>query len=407
MEYINGKKKRQNNSAAGSGMTGSGSTTRPAQPTATVQSSPKATTTAHTTTTTYRPGVSQRTQQALSGYEGGYKPSEAVTAAQQYLQQIMGQKPGEYQSPYLQQLDDLYGKISGRKPFTYDLNADMLYQQYRDQYKNLGQQAMMDTMGQAAGLTGGYGSSYSQNAGQQAYQGYLQQLNDKVPELYQLAMNKYQMEGDDLLRQYGLLSDRENQAYGRYRDTVNDWRADVDRADSRYNNERNFDYGQWGDMRDYWQSVADRENSEWWQQTQYDYQKDRDRIADEQWQKNFDYQAARDAIADAQWQKQFDANQAYRAAQARASSAAYDELLAKYNEVLKQQHPSMNPYAYTEQGTKQGRVEIPGYGTINFDQYQQMLKQGLLGEVKYDKKTGQYVAQMKPGKNYGPFNMLM
>jgi hypothetical protein len=31
--------------------------------------------------------------------------------------------------------------------------------------------AMMDTMGKAAGLTGGYGSPYAQQVGQQAYQG--------------------------------------------------------------------------------------------------------------------------------------------------------------------------------------------------------------------------------------------
>ena len=33
-----------------------------------------------------------------------------------------------------------------------------------------GRLAMMDSMGRAAALTGGYGSSYAQSAGQQAYQ---------------------------------------------------------------------------------------------------------------------------------------------------------------------------------------------------------------------------------------------
>jgi hypothetical protein len=397
MEYINTKKKQRGthfSPVAGGSLIGGGTVTRPVQPVAGVQSAPKAAqpNTAQSSgsysSTTYRPGVSQQTSQALAGYESGYTPGDAVQQAQAYLEQIMGQRPGEYQSPYQQQLEDLFAQIQGRKPFTYDLNADMLYQQYRDQYQNLGRQAMMDTMGQAAGLTGGYGSSYSQNAGQQAYQGYLQQLNDRVPELYRLAMEKYQMEGDDLLRQYGLVNDRENQAYGRYRDTVGDWRADVDRAENRYNTERGWDYGQWSDMRDYWLNKANQENSDYWTQTQWDYQKERD------------------AVADAQWQKEFDAQQAYRAAQARASSAAYDDLLRQYNELLAKQHPSMNPNAYTEPGVYQGEVEIPGYGTVNNAQYKAMLRAGLLDEMMRD-KNGTYYARMKNGyRNFNPFNMI-
>lgn len=233
-----------------------------------------------TTTSSRRSGVSDDTYQHQQQYEKGYQPSDAVKAAQEYLNQVTQNKPGEYQSPYAGQLDAMYEQILGRKPFSYDLNADMLYQQYRDQYKLLGQQAMMDTMGQAAGLTGGYGSSYSQNAGQQAYQGYLQQLNDKVPELYQLALQRYQAEGNDLMEKYGLLNDRENTAYGRYRDQVGDWADEYARAYGRYGDERNFDYGTWSDMLNYWTNKANSENEDWWQQTQFDYQKQRDAAED-------------------------------------------------------------------------------------------------------------------------------
>ena len=254
--------------------------------------------------------------QGTSAQPAAANTSSPVAAAEAYLKQIQSQKPGEYKSPYAGQLDAMYDQIVKRKPFTYDLNADMLYQQYRDQYQNLGQQAMMDTMGQAAGLTGGYGSSYAQNVGQQAYQSYLQQLNNKVPELYRLALDKYNAEGDDLYRQYGLLNDRENTAYGRYRDQVGDWRDEYNRAYQRYGDERNFDYNDWSNMLNYWQNQADRENSEWWKQTEYDYQAGRDAENDRRWQEQFDYQKARDAIADQQWERQFAAAQAARAAAA-------------------------------------------------------------------------------------------
>lgn len=210
-----------------------------------------------------------------------YQESDAVKQAQALLQQQLSQKPGEYQSAWQSQLNAAIDKIMNREKFSYDLNADALYNQYKDQYINQGKMAMMDTMGQAAQLTGGYGNSYAQSVGQQAYQGHLQQLNDKIPELYQLALNKYQMEGDELLDQYSMLSAQEQQDYGRHRDTVSDYNVELDRLQNQYDKERDFDYSKWVDGRDfgYGQYIDDRN---------YQYQIGRDQVADEQWQKEFD-----------------------------------------------------------------------------------------------------------------------
>ena len=120
-----------------------------------------------------------------------YQESDAVTQAKALLQQQMNNKPGQYTSAWQDQLNDIMGKILNREEFSYDLNGDALYNQYKDQYVTQGKMAMMDTMGQAAAMTGGYGNSYAQTVGQQVYQGHLQELNNKIPELYQLALNKY------------------------------------------------------------------------------------------------------------------------------------------------------------------------------------------------------------------------
>ena len=228
-----------------------------------------------------------------------YVESDAVKQAQALLQQQQAAKPGAYQSQWQTSLNETLDKILNREEFNYDLNGDALYQQYKDQYVMQGQKAMMDTMGQAQAMTGGYGNSYAQTAGQQTYQGYLQQLNDKVPELYQLALNKYQMEGDALMDQYGLMADQEDKDYGRYRDSVSDWQSQVDRLQSQYNAERDYDYSKYTNDRDfsYGQYVDDRN---------YQYQVDRDAVADQQWQTSYDYQVERDKIADEQWQKEFD-----------------------------------------------------------------------------------------------------
>lgn len=111
---------------------------------------------------------------------------------------------GNAYAGYQAQLNSLYDQIMNRKPFRYDLNGDLLYRQMADQYTQLGQQAMRDTMGQAAALTGGYGNSYAQQVGNQAYQQYLTYLNEQIPSLYDRAYGVWQDEGDRLLEMYQL-----------------------------------------------------------------------------------------------------------------------------------------------------------------------------------------------------------
>ena len=252
---------------------------------------------------------------------GSYEKSDIVKQAEALLQQQLSQQPGAYQSVWQAQLDETLAKILNREKFSYDLNGDALYQQYKDQAVLQGQQAMMDTMGQAQAMTGGYGNSYAQQVGQQTYQGYLQQLNDKVPELYQLALNQYNQEGQDLYNQYGLYADREQQDYGRYRDQVSDYNTELARLteDARYQGEQdygrymdalNIAYGQHRDQVSDWQAAMDRADADYWNQYNRDYgQYSDDRnLSYEQYlqDKAFQYQQDRDKVADEQWQAQFD-----------------------------------------------------------------------------------------------------
>lgn len=144
-------------------------------------------------------------------------------------------------SDLYQRYQDLLNQYTSREPFTYDVTGDGLYQQYANQYQRLGNQAMQDTLGQAAGLTGGYSSSYAQSAGQQAYQGYLDKLNDIVPELYGQAYSRYAAEGDRIANAAQLAA----QGYG----------------------QEQTDY--WNNL-NYWQSQAQNEQNQYWNQQQYD-----------------------------------------------------------------------------------------------------------------------------------------
>lgn len=149
--------------------------------------------------------------------------SSTVQQAQTLLQQQM--KNG-YQSQWQPQINNLMEQYMNRDKFSYDVNKDALYQQLRDQYKLMGQQAMMDTMGQAQAMTGGYGNSYAQGVGQQAYQGFMQQLGDKMPDLYQLALDQYLNEDRKMQSDIAMMMQQDSLDYDRYRDQM----ADQDEA---------------------------------------------------------------------------------------------------------------------------------------------------------------------------------
>lgn len=151
----------------------------------------------------------------------------------------------EFSSSYDEQIAELYNQIVSREAFKYDPMSDSLYGQYREQYTRMGRMAMMDSMGKAAALTGGYGSSYAQKVGQQEYDEYLQKLGQVMPELYAAAYQRYKDQGEDLESKYQTLRGLEGQEYDRYRDQVEDVKyqqemaaeqekADNDRKDKNY-----------------------------------------------------------------------------------------------------------------------------------------------------------------------------
>ena len=185
-------------------------------------------------TTVYKPVSAQTTTAAEQTTPGIVRPDDAESEYERLLKQdqALGSAP-IYTDQYDDKINALYAQITGRGNFNYDLNADALWQQYQDSYTQMGKQAMRDSMGKAAALTGGYGSSYGQAVGQQQYDQYLQSLGDVVPELYESAYQKWNDEGDRLFQQYGMLTDLEAQDYARYQDEYNKWLTERSYADAK------------------------------------------------------------------------------------------------------------------------------------------------------------------------------
>lgn len=184
-----------------------------------------------------------------------------------------------YKDPEWGRQDEHKTKVDeylGRDPFSYDFNADALYQQYKDMYMQQGKVAMQDAMGQAAAMTGGYGNSYAATVGNQAYQEHLGKLNEVIPELYQLALNKHNQEGQDMLDAIGMLeSDRA--AY------LADWQRGYDRlmdnytlADDMYKDNESKHYTDLGLEND---AIVEENTNAWktaeWDETQRRYELER------------------------------------------------------------------------------------------------------------------------------------
>ena len=77
------------------------------------------------------------------------------------------EQPAEYTSQYQEQLDAALDKVTNREAFTYDPLKDVSYQSLAKIYSQQGDKAAKDTLGDAAALNGGYGSSYAVTASQQ------------------------------------------------------------------------------------------------------------------------------------------------------------------------------------------------------------------------------------------------
>lgn len=219
--------------------------------------------------------------------------SDKLTSLESKLNQ-----PGTFN----EQLKALTDKMLNQDPFSYDFNADPLYQQYKNQYTTLGQSAMRDTIGNAAALTGGYASTAATSAGQQAYNAYLGQLNNVIPELYNAAYSRYQNDRNDLYNQISMLAGLDDTEHSRLMDSLGYY---SDKENTLYNR---------------------------------DYTARRDAVSDSQWQQSFDYQKDRDKVSDDQWAKTYALQKASASSKSSKSAAypsAYSGAVKRASELIK------------------------------------------------------------------------
>ncbi len=227
------------------------------------------------------------------GMPGDYTESEYVEEWRDKLNDIENSRPDAFASKYESQISDLLNQIYGDKGFSYtakDLQNDDLYKMYAQQYAANASRSMRDTMGAAQAASGGYGSSYSQQVGQQAYDQTMSGLNDKVLDFWDRAYDVYKNTQSNRYNQLNAFQTQDNTDYSRYRDTVSDWQTDRAYALNGLQGEQSADINAYNaTSSNYWNGMN-------YYSGLYDSEK------------NTDFSAYQQDQADAQWEKEYEMN---------------------------------------------------------------------------------------------------
>mgnify|MGYP007101867622 CR=1 FL=1 len=136
------------------------------------------------------------------------KPSD--NAAYEY-------KPDETLTGFRQELLD---GLMNAPAADFDINADKLYNQYRDMYTKNASLAAENAYGLASAYTGGYGNSYAASAASAAYDRYMEGLTDRALEIGQARNAREQAARDDVYKRLNTVNALESADYARHRDRL-------------------------------------------------------------------------------------------------------------------------------------------------------------------------------------------
>lgn len=315
-------------------------------------------------------------------------------------------------------IDAILNEILNRDDFSYDVMNDPLYQQYAKMYQREGDRAMKETMAEAAAGAGGM-NTYAITAAQQANSYYNSQLNDRIPELYQLAYDMYINDKESKVQDLGILQNMDATQYNRYRDTIND-----------YYNDKNFAYGVYQDavQQNNWQTEHDYKSK--WDNIYFDndnYWKNKDlEITNREWdyntstvEKDNAYKRVMELIASNVTTIEAIGPELIK--QAGLTEAAVNQMIAaKQAELLKKNSKTsdyvedeedrlideddMSDYAVTN-GNSESWVVVTGLGRLTWQELATMVENGTVVE-KVDKKNKRISYVKAEGNNKAETNEL-
>jgi hypothetical protein len=290
--------------------------------------------------------ISQETWDAINT---PFSSSTAYQDAMKYTNELLAQLSSGKTS-YTDQIKDMLNQIQNRDKFSYDMSNDTLFQQSLASAMASGKTAMQDTMGQASALTGGYGSTYATSAANQAYNSFIEDAYNNLPEYYEMALKAYEMEGNEMYNQLSALNAADASEYEKM---YNSWNSNFQSAQQMYQNE----YTAWQDSVNTAIKNAGLQMDEF--STKYDqayntYQANQN-YADTLYAQEFNKWSAEEDLGlsyaqMAQNQSQYDSDLKYKYDALDQSKSEHESELAYKYDALKQdqkQHDSEMGYKYS------------------------------------------------------------
>ena len=171
-----------------------------------------------------------------------------VSSADARLADIAASSPAEPKTPaYAYQPDEktaaareavLSGLLENGGETGLNINADKLYNQYRELYEKNAQASAENAYGLASRNTGGYGNSYAASAAAAAYNSFMEGLTDRALDIERLNLEKHSAEREDQLDTLAALNERDKTDYARF----------ADRLELAFNAAKLGDYGPMEEM---------------------------------------------------------------------------------------------------------------------------------------------------------------
>lgn len=268
--------------------------------------------------------------------------SNSYLQAQQLLQSKIEQG---YAGTHKEALNTLLNDFMNREDFEYDVDKDQMFQQALASAMNSGKSAMQDTMGQAAALTGGYGSTYATTAGNQAYNAFIEDAYNNLPEYYNMALAAYEAEGQQMLQQYNMLDAADTKEYSQWYDGINlesqnirdmvaneynEWSANntmytnlanmqleenaqvgsnlynaYSVVSNEYENAFAKDWQNWQQSIDSAYKLAGLQSSDYWNTENLNFQKSEAERTQSNWEQEFGFTKEQAALSQSNWEKEY------------------------------------------------------------------------------------------------------
>lgn len=172
-------------------------------------------------------------QSVYDGLGEKFEPSESFKNAWAMIEKQQAEMASG-KTAWTDQFNSYLNDYLNREKFEYDVDNDQLFQQALASAMNSGKTAMQDTIGQASSLTGGYGSTYATTAGNQAYNAFIEDAYNNLPEYYQMALEAYQAEGQEMANKVSMLAQADANEWQKMGDMLS---MNVDIANSMFNQE--------------------------------------------------------------------------------------------------------------------------------------------------------------------------